>query len=84
MEKVNKLKIQISTLYICVLAQFLISLIGFFFFCDVIPARFWAASITLNLLVLFNTRPYQIMDALIEGQAAKRIVNELEKNRSKQ
>lgn len=73
--RVSKLKSQVSVLYVCACTQVGITLLGFLFFDGIMhPKVLWVTSLALNLVVILFSRPFQIMDALIDGHSAQQVI----------
>lgn len=78
MKDINKLKRQISMLYVCAVTQVAVTVLGFVLFEELMQPRvLWATSLILNLIVVIFTRPFQLMDALIDGYSAQHVIKQL-------
>lgn len=84
MNNIKKLKLQISILYVCAVSQAALTLLSTLIIPHFMhPRILWGTSLALSVVALIFARPFQIMDALIDGYAAQKVIEQLANKKRK-
>lgn len=82
-KKISKLKMQVALLYVAAWCQLGLMALALMVSDIKLPKLFWTSSLIINMAAIAWSRPYQIMDTLIDAYVFEEGLKELHKIRSK-